>query len=110
MEKEILEIRQELAKMREHILHPEWLFKVDELIAKIDEMISRGDPPSNSPIITVDAEAIRFDFGVTGANLFWKDLFIGQRYSSFQAEIMDCLFKAYNLCVKNAIDETIESI
>ena len=48
------------------------------------------------PSITVDSEAIRFDFGHTGVNLFWRDLFIGQRTPSFQTEVMENLLKMYN--------------
>lgn len=48
------------------------------------------------PSIQIDKDAIRFKFQDEGINLFWEDLFIGQRTVNFQAELMKNIFKAYN--------------
>jgi len=99
IKQEILNVRQELFDMKQNILHPEWIHKVGLMIDKLDIIVSRVELPVMLPSVTIDEKALRFDFGDTGENLFWEDLFRGQRYSNFQDEIMKNLFKAYNQCV-----------
>lgn len=59
--------------------------------------------------IEIDKYALRFTFmdGDT-ANLFWGDLFIGQRNEDFQAEIMKNLHRLYNECVENNLQPELE--
>ena len=71
--------------------------KTASLIA--DKLSGQFDAQVSLPSVTVDKEALRFEFEDGGTNLFWKDLFIGQRHNNFQAEIMENLFRAYNECI-----------
>jgi hypothetical protein len=72
---------------------------VDYKLPEIKAIPLDGQAPVILPSITVDSEAVRFEFEDGGVNLFWRDLFIGQRHPSFQAEVMENLFKAYNECI-----------
>jgi len=50
--------------------------------------------------ITIDKEAVRFYYDTGGKNLFWCDLFRGTKQGkTFQDELMEALFVAYNECV-----------
>ena len=51
------------------------------------------------PSVQIDDKAIRFEYEDGGVNLFWDDLFIGQRYPNFQAEVMRNVLRAYNECI-----------
>lgn len=52
--------------------------------------------------IALDKDALRFSFSDgSGVNLFWINLFSPMPNQTFQDEILRCLFKAYNECVKN---------
>ena len=61
------------------------------------------------PTIDVDKLAIRFTFtDESGCNLFWSDLFIGQRHENFHIEIMRNIHRIYNECVENNIHPRLE--
>jgi hypothetical protein len=51
------------------------------------------------PIVSIDKDALRFEFRGEGHNMFWVDLFRSNR--DFQNELANNLFKAYNECVVN---------
>jgi len=72
--------------------------KIASLVS--DKLSGQFDAQVILPSVTIDKEALRFEFEDGGTNLFWKDLFIGQRHSNYQAEVMGNLFKAYNECLK----------
>jgi len=53
-----------------------------------------------SPQISIDVEAIRFNYiDGQGINLFFDDLFSGVRIEHWQTEIMKAIKKAYDECV-----------
>ena len=59
--------------------------------------------------IDVDKLAIRFTFAdESGCNLFWSDLFVGQRYENFHVEFMRNIHRIYNECVENNIHPHLE--
>lgn len=68
--------------------------KIASLIT--DKLSGQFDAQVSLPSIQIDKDALRFEFEDGGENLFWEDLFVGQRTANFQADIMRNLFKAYN--------------
>jgi len=61
------------------------------------------------PKIEIDKLALRFVFtNGDGANLFWRDLFMGQHHKSFQNLVMEFLQRLYNECIENNIEPNLE--
>lgn len=68
----------------------------NDILGYIDKIKANPvDLQVSLPSISIDDGAIRFEFKDGGTNLFWEDLFVGQRYPNFQAEIMRNIHKAY---------------
>lgn len=73
-------------------------------MSDFDEVEEKLEPEDEGPFpkITIDKDALRFEFKDGGENIFWDRFFIGNDHIPYQARIMRLIHRAYVECIQNA--------